>query len=402
MGLLVGWGIGGAAGSLLAAGLSSPAAEAHAVPSSPVLQYPCRPWRAALLPLRAFAASWNAPICSSAEQSQEAVAQGFPSSVRRGRRAGWWRVVALALLGSAGPGAAAAAGCVNAAAVNLRPVGPNLWRVAAARGEPDASNAGLTAQLVVVRDGARVWLIGSGPTPAFGAALACAVEHRLGRAVTDVVNTRPAPELAMGNVAFAGARLWALPDVIATMQARCLGCLERLQARIGAAGASLRPEHIRVPALPVGAPGTARGVLGPFAWRAFERAPGERVLVLRHRRERIVVAQGLLWAGDVPDLRDTRSATLRASLRALRRFAAGARLLGEQGGVAGPSALAQQIAYIDALRRAAWPHLVRGDVDGAAGAGVELPAFAGLPGYARLHRLNVQRVWRELEPTIFR
>ncbi len=282
------------------------------------------------------------------------------------------------------------------------PVAANIWRVAAARGESDAANAGVVAQRVVVRDGRRVWLIGSGPTPACGAALACAIRQQLGRPVTDVVNTRAAAELAMGNVAFPTARLWALPDVIALMRSRCGACLERLRARLGAAGASLAHDRIRVPTRPVGRPGAARGRLGPFDWRALPRAPGERTLVLRHRSGQLVVAQGLLWAGDVPNLRDTRSATLLASLRALQRDAAGARLLGEHGDPAGAHAVAQHVAYIEALRSAVRLHLTRGDVDGAAGSGVELPAFAALPGYAPGHPLNLQRVWRELETEVFR
>ncbi|MES2098501.1 MAG: hypothetical protein V4569_01660 [Pseudomonadota bacterium] len=278
----------------------------------------------------------------------------------------------------------------------------DVWRVPAARGESDATNGGQVVQFVVVRDGARVWIVGSGPTPAAGFALGCAVRHQLGRPVTDVINTRAAPELSMGNSAFVAARQWALPDVIAAMRTRCPACLDRLKARIGPHGDSLRLDGIRVPSHPIGRPGATHSRLGPFDWRAFARAPHERTLVLRLRRERIVIAQGLVWAGDLPNLRDTRSATLLASLRALQRFAHGTRVLGEQGDIAGPAAIARHIDYVERLRRAALPHLIRGDVDGAAGVGVELPAFGALPGYAAGHPLNVQRVWRELEPELFR
>ncbi|CAM5794581.1 hypothetical protein [Rhizobacter fulvus] len=312
---------------------------------------------------------------------------------------GW---VAALLAVSAAPGVAAEAACDGLAEVPLVPVAAQVWRVPAARGESDAANGGVVAQLVVVQDGARVWLVGSGPTPAFGAALGCAIQRRVGRPVSDLVNTRAAPELALGNAAFPAARAWALPDVIATMRARCGTCLDRLKARIGAAGESLRHDRIRVPTQPVGGAGASRGALGPFAWRALPRARGERTLVLRHRATSIVVAQGLLWTDDVPDLRETDSALLLASLRALQRFAVGARLLGEQGDVADAHAVARQVAYVDALRGAVRSHLERGDVDGAAGIGVDLPGFAALPGYARRHPLNLQRVWREREAELMR
>lgn len=302
----------------------------------------------------------------------------------------------------AAPCTAADADCDASPAPALLPVSRHVWRVPAAPGESDPTNAGRVTQLVIVQDGARVWLVGSGPTPAFGEALACAIQRRLGRAVTDVLNTRAGPELSMGNAAFKGARLWALPDVIEVMQSRCPSCLERLKGNIGAAGESLEPDRILIPSMAIGLAGEVRGRLGPFSWRALARAPGERTLVLRHPGARLVVAQGLLWAGDVPNLRDTNSATMLASLHELQRFAAGARLLGEQGGLAEPQAVAEHVAYIGALRRAALMHLVRGDVDGASGIGIGLPGFAGLPGYALGHPLNLQRIWRELELEVLR
>ncbi len=294
----------------------------------------------------------------------------------------------------------------------LQRVSPHVWRVAAAAGDPSASNGGATTQLAVVRDGTRTWLLGSGPTPRYGEALACVIEHTLGRRVTDVVNARAAPELAMGNIAFNHARLHALPDVIATMQRRCEACRARLQARIGDAGAGLVPESVRTPALPVGetadkpadtAPHTSdTGRLGPFDWLAVSRRPGERVLVLRHRADRIVFAPGLVWPGDTPDLRETDSASLLQSLRRLRAMAAGARLLGEQGGVATTDAVDSHMAYLQALREALQPRVRAGDEPAARGDGVDLPAYARTPSHASRHPLNVQRVYRELETELLR
>jgi hypothetical protein len=279
----------------------------------------------------------------------------------------------------------------------LQRVSPHLWRLAAQRGEPDAVNRGETTQLVVAVDGKRVWLIGSGPSPAYGAGLSCAIQRDTGRQVTDVVNTRAAPELAMGNVAFPQAKLWALPDVIATMRARCVTCLERLKSRIGEAGENLQNELIRAPYVSV----EARR-LGPFTWRSLPRMKGENVLVLRHRADRIVVAQGLLWEGDVPDLHEAHIDVMAASLRALQKFSKGARVLGEQGELTQPSAIAQHLRYVQQLRAAVWAQLQRGEVQAASGVTAQLPEFASLPSYAARHPLHVQRVWRELEPAMFR
>ncbi len=288
--------------------------------------------------------------------------------------------------------------------------GPDRWWVPASNREPDAANGGLTAQLVAVRDRERLWLVGSGPTPAFGARLACALSAATGLAVTDIVHTRAAPELAMGNVAFPQARLWALPEVLAAMRARCPECQARLRSQIGAAGASLQPESIRPPTLPVAAPGVAEGRLGPFEWRAFERNRGDRVLVLRHGPSGppspadpgLVIAQGLLWAWDVPDLHGLNAETLQATWPALQAWAGTAWVLGEQGGLSSAAGLADHIAYLQALRAAIEPYLAQGDLLGAAGTGMALPAFANRPRYDGRHPLNVQRLWLELEPTIFR
>lgn len=326
----------------------------------------------------------------------------------RATRRGWCRLRATAvafLLGCIGATSAAqTAGDTPCSRVDglvlpaLAPVAADVWRVVAARGTADPDNGGVTTQLVLVRDGARRWLVGSGPSPAFGAALGCAVLRVSGGVVTDIVNTRAAPELAMGNVAFGGARLWALPDVGAAMRARCPQCQVRLRARIGEAGASLTPGAIRTPDAAVPAPGR----LGPFDTLALERAPGERTLVLRLRAARLVIAQGLVWAGDVPDLRETDSTALAASLRRLRAFTGARHLLGEQGPPMGVAAVDDHLAYLGALRHAVRPLLLRGELPGSPAAAAELPGFAARPGYAAWHPLNVQHVWRELEPMLFR
>jgi hypothetical protein len=293
----------------------------------------------------------------------------------------------------------------------LQPLGPERWWLPASNRGPDSGNGGLTAQLVAVRDGERLWLVGSGPTPAMGAQLAIALRSVSGLAVTDIVHTRAAPELAMGNVAFPGARLWALPEVLKAMELRCLECQSRLKAQIGVAGDNLQPDAIRPPTLPIGLPGQAEGVLGPFDWRAFERGPGERVLVLRHGSSLqgapgadpgLVIAQGLVWVHDVPDLHGLQSESLRSAWVALQAWTGRAWVLGEQGGLGDSAAIADHVAYLDALRLAIEPYLAQGDLWGAVGGGLALPEFMQRPGYVSRHPLNVQRMWLELEPTIFR
>lgn len=287
----------------------------------------------------------------------------------------------------------------------LLPVAPGLWRLPAARGEANASNGGLTSQLFIAEDPKNeqgLWLVGSGPTPAFAARLACAMQARFGRLPSDVINSRATPELAMGNVVFEPARIWALPEVRALMNKRCQLCQDKLRAKLGpVVGASLVPAAIRTPTETVQASG-----LGPFDWLNLDRGMGEHVLVLRHRSSDTVLAQGLLWAGDVPDLQKSRSDLMLAALQSLQAFAGPALLLGEQGEAEQaasdlPGSLAGHIRYLKQLRALVRASLNAGQALDVQDPALALPAFAGLPSYALRHPLNLQQLWKELEPEVF-
>lgn len=352
-----------------------------------LLQTACRPRQGPSAPA-------GVTQCSKSAQPRQRKTQGKSRGLLRGVRA------ALALL--MGAWAPLSMSAANGGHPRLEAVARDVWRVPANGTEPDERNAGATAQLVLVRDGSKRWLIGSGPTPAYAAALAREVRRVSGAAVSDVIDTRAAPELVLGNAGLPGARVWALAEVRAAMAQRCGHCLAQLKARIGAAGASLRPAAIRLPTHRLVRAAEGHGRLGPFDTLALQRAPGEWTLALRHRASGVVIAQGLVWPGALPELRDTRSDTLLDSLQALRRWAGAAPLLGEQGAPATGDAIDAHRAYLVALRGAIEPLLRQGALPGTPEAAAELPAFAQQPGYAARHALNVQRVWRELEPAVFR
>lgn len=301
----------------------------------------------------------------------------------------------------------AAADCAAAArsvpfAPQLHPLGEGRWWVAADRGEATPANGGVVAQALLLHAGSRWWLVGSGPTPAWGDALACAARAAAAAEVGDVIDTRAQPELVLGNAAFPTARLWALGDVARAMATRCRDCVARLRERLGDAAAGLDAASIRLPTHRLGRGGAAQGRLGPFRWWALPRARGERTLVLRADAPALLVAQGLVWVGGVPNLLDTDSAVLLASLRRLRGLAVGAVVLGEQGGPGSVADIDRHIAYLLALRAAVRAAIERGSDQVAALEAITLPDFADLAGHADIHALNRQRVWRELEAEAFR
>ncbi|MCU7372975.1 hypothetical protein PEC18_19530 [Paucibacter sp. O1-1] len=86
---------------------------------------------------------------------------------------------------------------------------PGLWWLPAQPGEAGVGNRGQVSNLVLAADGAQLWLLGSGPSPAFGRALACQVRRQLGRPVSDLVSPWARPELVLG--AWPGRRGAAAP-----------------------------------------------------------------------------------------------------------------------------------------------------------------------------------------------
>lgn len=285
----------------------------------------------------------------------------------------------------------------------LQPLAPGRWWVAAADGDADEANRGRVSNLLLAADGDRLWLLGSGPSPAAGRALACAVRQVVGRAVTDVVSPWPRPELVLGVGGLAGPgqpapRHWAHAEVAQAMAERCPVCVQRLAQRLGAARHDLGPAPV---ALPTHLLHGDQGRLGPWAWWRLSRGEGHPVTVWR-----LATAAGPLWAspgllnGDGPgDARDARLAALQASTARLAALSAddgpAARHLGEQGPPQPATAPARHADYWRAL-----PAQVRRAMDQGVAESAPAGTWPGLPdAWARhpWHALNWQRAWREVE-----
>jgi hypothetical protein len=271
----------------------------------------------------------------------------------------------------------------------------NLWWVRGQRGDADANNRGVVSNLLIVRDGRRVWAIGSGPSPAFGRAFGCVVRRETGQAITDVISPWPHPELVLGAAGLPRARHWAHADVAQAMRKQCARCVARLRRRLGAAAADLGPVDERV-RLPERLLRGDRGELGPLAWRRLSRAPDAPVTVWQVRGSSVTTAHGLLWAGDAPDLRDSRVDAMRAATQQLALMARDARsLLGEQGEPTRRDELDAHIAYWNALDVEVRSAQSRGD--DATTVPTALPGVDASRTKGRAHALNWQRAWRHAE-----
>ena len=175
------------------------------------------------------ARSWRRADCDSGTQTRARQKQGIPATLLR-------------LLLCMGAFASNAAPACGADAPRLEPwpsAVAGLWWVRAQRGDADASNRGCVSNLPIVRDGPRVWAIGSGPTRDFGRALDCVVQRDLGRPVSDVISPWPHPELVLGAAGLPRARHWAHADVARAMRTPCARCVSRLRQRLGGAASDL-------------------------------------------------------------------------------------------------------------------------------------------------------------------
>lgn len=278
--------------------------------------------------------------------------------------------------------------------LTFEPLGPRLWRVPSHAGDGDADNRGQVSNLLVALDGPRLWLLGSGPSAAFGRALACRVRQRFGRAPTDVISPWARPEAVLGATGLGPVRSWAHAEVAAAMRERCPGCVERLKQRLGEAAVDVGSGEARIPERMLHG---AAGRLGPWRWWRLDRGPGHPVTVWQFDAVPLLFAPGLLWGDGAPDGRDADLQALLQATEALSTLpdvaAPAPRWLGEQGGPLPPGAAQAHARYWRHLLATVHMALERGDAEGA-----EPPAALAEPtlGGPR-HALNWQRAWRQVE-----
>lgn len=284
--------------------------------------------------------------------------------------------------------------------VALQRLSPTLWRVPGAAGETSEVNRGQISNLLVVHDRQRTWLLGSGPSPVIGRALACRLKARTGWVVTDVIAPWPRPELVLGTTAFPQARVWSHADVAAAMRERCPRCEARLRLRLAARAKDLGSHPIRVATHIFEGD---QGEVGPFRWWRLHRAEATAVTVFQVRGQALWTAHGLLWADGPPDLRDAELGPMAAAYVRLAELAhaegAAARWLPEQGDLLPADAPVRHAHYLHALRADVLAALRKGALETDAPApetGLNLPASEGLR-----HGLNWQRAWHLLEDQAF-
>lgn len=280
-------------------------------------------------------------------------------------------------------------------ALTFTPLAPGLWWVPAADGDGSAADRGQVSNLLLAVDATQGWLIGSGPSPAFGRALRGALDARWPGRHWTVVSPWAHPETVLGVAGLGPVQTVGHAEVAQQMDERCAGCIERLRQRLGSAASDLGDgDPVRLPATRLHG---LQGQLGPFDWWRAARDARTTTTVWLHRASGVAFAPGLLWA-DAPDGRDADIAELAPAtlaLQALPGLPATVRWLGEQGPLQDADAAARTARYWQALLAAVEQGLDAGD------SGLQAPE--SLPGVPPAllrdprHALNWQRAWRQLE-----
>ncbi|BDI04994.1 hypothetical protein [Sphaerotilus microaerophilus] len=309
-------------------------------------------------------------------------------------------------------------------ALRIEAVAPGVWWIPGAAGEANAANRGAISNALAVRDGPRLWLLGSGPTAAHGRALGCRLRRLTGRPVSDVIAPWARPELVLGQAGLRAPRHWAHADVASAMRERCTRCIERLRRRLGEAASDLETAKAPIPQRLLQG---AAGRLGPWRWWRLDRGADTAVTVWWLPRAGLASAHGLLWADGAPDLRDSVVSRFAHSLRALgdlerdtllashrtgRMGSAGRaadtptvtlRWLPEQGGWLTAGAPGRELAHVQALQQAVQAAIARGAVetDPPPPLAAVWPDAPPPDGSDLRQGLNWQRAWREAEQDSF-
>ncbi|MBL8325807.1 MAG: hypothetical protein JNJ89_12720 [Rubrivivax sp.] len=290
-----------------------------------------------------------------------------------------------------------AAGACGPLAPRLHALAEDVWWMPGAGGRPAAANRGAVANLLLARHAGRLWLIGSGPSPAFARALRCRVRGELGQDIAEVMNPYARAELVLGNAGMGAARVRAPAVVVQAMARQCPACVQRLRGQLGPAASDLGAAPVRLPAPLAPGEGRAgeRAQWGPFEYEVVPRGAASAASVWRHPAAGVVAAWGLVWFDGAPDGSDTEPSSMITALDAVLATAGVAdRVLGEAGPLGSREDVVRHREYWNRLWQAAQAGVRRGATWPDAAVQQAAPAAWLLD---ERHALNAQRAWRLAE-----
>lgn len=249
-------------------------------------------------------------------------------------------------------------------------------------------------------------LVDPGPGARYTRALLSAlkkVEPRLRSHPDVIINSVARPEHALGNSTLSNAQtqIYATSITQANMIERCPNCRKRLSESLH--NSELAKTPIQTPNIAIN---IGLGVPGYPEWQLFEfQARTESDLVLWHPQLKILFAGGLISHQSIPDLIDGSVLKWQAAIHKLQEL--NPRIIIGTGPYLRNIKINQSQTtqdqlkltsdYLNELESIVRKDFLAGGNEADADKCLNLEQFAKIKGYKKLHPLNIQRVWREIE-----
>jgi glyoxylase-like metal-dependent hydrolase (beta-lactamase superfamily II) len=249
-------------------------------------------------------------------------------------------------------------------------------------------------------------LVDPGPDARYTQALLSAlkkVEPRLKSHPDVIINSVARPEHALGNSTITNqqTQIYATLVTQANMIERCPNCRKRLSESLN--NAELAKTAIQTPNAVLN---LSAGIPDYPEWQLFEfQARTESDLVLWHPQLKILFAGGLISHQSIPDLIDGWVLKWQAALKELQQLqpkvivGTGPYLrnikINQSKTTVEQLKLTDQ--YLNDLEIIVRKDFLAGGNEADADKCLNLEQLAKVKGYKKLHPLNIQRVWREIE-----
>ena len=259
---------------------------------------------------------------------------------------------------------------------------------------------------LAIVDDASFLLADPGPDARYTKALLSAlrkVEPRINSHPDVMINSVARPEHALGNSTISGVqtKIYSSSITQANMVERCPNCRKRLSESLN--NSELAKTTIQTPEFVID---KNIGIPNYPEWHVLEfQARTESDLVLWHPQLRILFAGGLVSHESIPDLIDGSVLKWQAALQNLKQLnprviiGTGPYLRNIKINQAKSTADQLKLTsdYLNELEAIVRKDFLAGGNEADADKCLNLEQFVKVKGYKKLHPLNIQRVWREIE-----
>ena len=249
-------------------------------------------------------------------------------------------------------------------------------------------------------------LVDPGPDARYTRALLSALkkmEPRLKNHPDVIINSVARPEHALGNSTLSSTQtqIYATSITQANMIERCPNCRKRLSESLNNSELAKTPIQTPNIALNLGV-----GLPDYPEWQLFEfQARTESDLVMWHPQLKILFAGGLISHQSIPDLIDGSILKWQTALQTLQKLKPQViigtgpylRNIKINESKTTKNQLKLTSDYLNELESIVRKDFLAGGNEADADKCLNLEQFEKVKGYKKLHPLNIQRVWREIE-----